>query len=68
MHAIVLYLAAFFVTGSAPRSAIANVDVSVNNGQYLIGVGIGDVTEYVYLFFLPQACIPYINTFRPDRW
>ncbi|KAF8840456.1 Neutral/alkaline nonlysosomal ceramidase [Paxillus ammoniavirescens] len=48
IHAVVLYLAAFFVTAGgsgAPSSATtANVDVSVNNGQYLIGVGIGDVT------------------------
>ncbi|KAF9221073.1 Neutral/alkaline nonlysosomal ceramidase [Gyrodon lividus] len=42
-RAIFLYLATCFVTGSgtgAPRSVTGNV----NDGQYLIGVGIGDVT------------------------
>jgi hypothetical protein len=51
MQAFVLYLFAFFTSASGgllSQSTIQNAGVpGANDGQYLIGVGIGDVTGYV---------------------
>ncbi|KIJ67392.1 hypothetical protein HYDPIDRAFT_173938 [Hydnomerulius pinastri MD-312] len=50
MHALVLYLAAFFFAGGTSgeglgaQGAVGEVGVELDDGQYLIGVGIGDVT------------------------
>lgn len=48
MHALVLYLFAFFTSASSGLLAQSpSQNAGANDGQYLIGVGIGDVTGYV---------------------
>lgn len=53
MQAFVVYLSVFFTSacgGLLAQSTTPNANVpGANDGQYLIGVGIGDVTGYVTL-------------------
>lgn len=71
MQAFVLYLYVFFASacgGLVAQSATRNAGVQgANYGQYLIGVGIGDITGYVSP--LPTIvlirCLSYVQ--QPSR-
>lgn len=71
VQAFVLYLFAFLTStsgGFLSQSATQNAGVpGANDGQYLIGVGIGDVTGYVTPFytFIHIPCL--ISAEQPSR-
>lgn len=71
MHALVLYLFAFF-TSSCGLQLVRNVSQNVGvpaakDGQYLIGVGIGDVTGYAPSTVLMVPCLIPTTSKQPSR-
>lgn len=71
MQAFVVYLSVFFTSacgGLLAQSTPQNANVSgANDGQYLIGVGIGDVTGYVTLFSVLVCAQSLISVEQPSR-